>query len=73
MPPFLQTRLETGKVASPGCSNTMSTLLPLPVISQIALPNLRASLSQALYSGVFTLGSCPQQSNSLRLMTPLAP
>ncbi len=28
----------------------------LPVMSQIALPNLRASLTQSLYSGVFDLG-----------------
>ena len=34
----------------------MSTLLPLPVISQMALPNLRASLNQALYSGAVDLG-----------------
>ena len=37
---FLNTKDETGKVASPDCSNTMSTFLPLPVISQIALPKL---------------------------------
>ena len=73
MPPFLQTKTETGKVDSPGCSNTMSTLLPLPVMSQIALPNLRTSPNQALYSGVLTVGIWPQQLKSLRLMTPLAP
>ena len=42
----------------PGCSNTRSGLLPLPVISQIAAPNLRASLNQAAYSGVLTVGIC---------------
>ncbi len=73
MPPRFTTSAETGKVASPGCSNTMSTSLPLPVMSQIALPNLRASLVQALNSGEFTLGNWPQQSKSLRLITPLAP
>src|SRR6056297_1938557 len=73
IPPFLHTKVETGKVASPGCSNTMSTLLPLPVNSQIALPNLRASENQSWYSDVPTLGSCPQHLKSLRLITPLAP
>ncbi len=73
MPPRLTTSAETGKVASPGCSNTMSTSLPLPVMSQIALPNLRASLVHSLNSGELTFGSCPQQLKSLRLMTPLAP
>jgi hypothetical protein len=42
-------------------------------MSQIALPNLRASLTQASYSGVPTFGIWPQQLKSLRLMTPLAP
>ncbi len=42
-------------------------------MSQIALPNLRASLIQSLYSGVLTLGIWPQQLKSLRLITPLAP
>src|ERR1700749_3362797 len=73
MPPRLTTRHDTGKVDSPGCSNTMSTSLPLPVMSQIALPNLRASLVQASYSGVPTWGMAPQHLKSLRLMTPLAP
>src|SRR6056297_2782053 len=73
MPPFLQTRVETGNVLSPGCSNTMSTFTPLPVMSQIALPNLRASVNHSLYSGVLTVGIWPQQLKSLRLMTPLAP
>ncbi|OIQ67350.1 hypothetical protein GALL_510700 [mine drainage metagenome] len=73
MPPRFTTKTETGKVASPGCSNTISTLLLLPVISQIALPNLRVSLNHALYSGVFTVGIWPQQLKSLRLITPLAP
>src|SRR5688572_17325729 len=73
MPPRFTTRHETGKVASPGCSNTMSTSLPLPVMSQIALPNLRASLVQLSYSGVLTLGIWPQHLKSLRLTTPLAP
>src|SRR5665213_3650955 len=73
MPPRFTTRHETGKVDSPGCSNTMSTSLPLPVMSQIALPNLRASFVQASYSGVLTVGIWPQQLKSLRLMTPLAP
>ena len=41
MPPRLTTKQETGKVCSPGCSNTKSTSLPLPVIAQIALPNSR--------------------------------
>src|ERR1700747_3407995 len=72
MPPRLTTRHETGKVASPGCSNTRSTSR-LPVMSQIALPKRRASLTQASYSGVPTLGIAPQHLNSLRLMTPLAP
>ncbi len=30
MPPRFTIRLETGKVVSPGCSKTISTLLPLP-------------------------------------------
>src|SRR5680860_1215078 len=63
----------SGSVASPGCSNTLSTLTPLPVISQIALPKLRASFSQTSYSGVPTVGICPQHLKSLRLITPLAP
>ncbi|MND08579.1 hypothetical protein D3C83_313050 [compost metagenome] len=41
MPPRFTTKQETGKVASPGCSNTKSTSLPLPVTAQIALPNSR--------------------------------
>src|ERR1700750_2915784 len=73
MPPRFTTRHETGKVDSPGCSNTMSTSLPLPVMSQIALPNLRASLVQLSYSAVPTWGIAPQHLKSLRLMTPLAP
>ena len=43
MPPRLTTKQDTGKVCSPGCSKTKSTSLPLPVVSQIALPNLRHS------------------------------
>src|SRR5208282_1806379 len=62
-----------GKVDSPGCSNTKSTLLPLPVCSQIAAPNLRTSLNHSAYSGVLTLGICPQHLKPLRLMTPFAP
>src|SRR6201992_681588 len=73
MPPRFTTRQDTGNVDSPGCSNTISTSLPLPVISQIALPNLRASFVHASYSGVPTVGIWPQQLNSLRLMTPFAP
>src|SRR6187551_3808131 len=73
MPPRFTTKQETGKVDSPGCSNTESTFTPLPVISQIALPNLRTSLFQASYSGVPTVGIWPQQLKSLRLITPLAP
>ena len=42
-------------------------------MSQIALPNLRASFIHSLYSGVLTFGIWPQQLKSLRLMTPLAP
>src|SRR5580692_5415811 len=72
MPPRLTTRHDTGNVASPGCSNTMSTSR-LPVMSQIALPKRRASFTQVSYSGVPTLGIWPQHLNSLRLMTPLAP
>src|SRR5512135_1721034 len=72
MPPRLTTRHDTGNVASPGCSNTMSTSR-LPVMSQIALPKRRASLTHESYSGVPTLGIWPQHLNSLRLMTPLAP
>src|SRR6185503_11786934 len=72
MPPRFTTRHETGKVASPGCSNTISTSR-LPVIFQIALPKLRASLVHSLYSGVPTFGICPQHLNSLRLIAPLAP
>src|SRR3954451_7472504 len=72
MPPRLTTRQDTGNVDSPGCSNTISTSR-LPVISQIALPNWRASLSQTLYSGAFTLGIWPQHLNSVRLIAPLAP
>ena len=73
MPPRFTTKTEAGKVDSPGCSNTMSTLLPLPVVSQIAAPNLRTSLNQALYSSEFTVGIWPQQLKSLRFRTPLAP
>jgi hypothetical protein len=51
----------------------MSTFTPLPVMSQIALPKRRASFSQSLYSGLLTLGICPQQVKSLRLITPFAP
>src|SRR6516162_5904966 len=72
MPPRLTTRHDTGNVCSPGCSNTVSTSC-LPVISQIALPNLRASFTQASYSAVPTFGIWPQQLKSLRLMTPFAP
>src|SRR5271163_3883836 len=72
MPPRLTTRQETGNVASPGCSNTMSTSR-LPVMSQIALPKRRASLVQTSYSGVPTFGIWPQHLNSLLLITPLAP
>src|ERR1700720_2801401 len=72
MPPRLTTRHDTGNVASPGCSNTMSTSR-LPVMSQIALPKRRASLTQMSYSGVPTFGIAPQHLNSLRLITPLAP
>jgi hypothetical protein len=57
MPPRFTTKQDTGKVDSPGCSNTQSTFTPLPVISQIALPNFRASLFQASNSGVPTFGS----------------
>src|SRR5215510_8024314 len=73
MPPRFTTSTETGKVAAPGCSNTKSTLLPLPVISQMPAPNLRASLNQTSNSAVPTCGSSPQQLNFLRLMTPRAP
>src|SRR5476649_1379897 len=72
MPPRLTTIDDTGKVCSPGCSNTMSTSR-LPVMSQIALPKRRASLVQLLYSGVLTAGIWPQHLKSLRLITPLAP
>src|ERR1700749_1010714 len=72
MPPRLTTRHDTGNVASPGCSNTMSTSR-LPVMSQIALPKRRASLTQMSYSGVPTFGIAPQHLNALRLITPLAP
>ena len=37
----------------------MSTFTPLPVMSQIALPNLRASFSQVLYSGRVDRGQLP--------------
>lgn len=73
MPPRLTTKTKTGNVASPGCSKTKSTLTPLPVMSQIALPNLRTSLNQSLYSGALTLGFWPQHLKSLRFMTSLAP
>src|SRR5882724_232686 len=72
MPPRLTTRHDAGKVCSPGCSNTVSTSC-LPVMSQIALPNLRASLVQVSYSGVPTCGIAPQHLKSLRLTPPLAP
>ena len=73
MPPRFATMQETGKVASPGCSKTTSGSTPLPVMSQIALPNFRASFMNSLNSGEFTFGSWPQQLKSLRLMTPFAP
>ena len=41
MPPRFTMLHDTGKVCSPGCSNTKSTSLPLPVCSQMAAPNLR--------------------------------
>src|SRR5579862_1382338 len=72
MPPRLTTRQDTGNVASPGCSNTISTSR-LPVMSQIALPKRRSSFTQASYSGVPTFGIAPQHLNSQRLITPLAP
>src|ERR1700729_1477438 len=72
MPPRFTTKQETGKVCSPGCSKTVSTSF-FSVMFQIALPNLRASAMQPLYSGELTFGSWPQQLKSLRLMTPLAP
>src|ERR1700689_3128324 len=72
MPPRFTTRHDTGNVASPGCSNTMSTSR-LPVISHIALPKRRASFTQTSYSGVPTFGIAPQHLNLLRLITPLAP
>src|SRR5436190_23305036 len=72
IPPRLTTSVETGKVSSPGCSNTMSTSRLL-VSSQIALPNLRASLTQPSYSGELTFGMAPQQLYLVRLITPLAP
>jgi hypothetical protein len=49
MPPRFTISTETGNVDSPGCSKTKSTLLPLPVISQIAAPNLRALLNHVSY------------------------
>src|SRR4029078_13354577 len=73
MPPRLTTNSDTGSVDWPGCSKTKSTLLPLPVTSQMAAPNLRALLNQASYSGVPTFGNSPQQAKFLRLMTPRAP
>src|ERR1700744_347360 len=73
MPPRFTTRHETGNVDSPGCSNTISTSLPLLVMYQLALPNLRASFVHASYSGVLTVGIWPQHLKSLRLRTPLAP
>src|SRR4030042_5454073 len=73
MPPRFTTKQETGKVASPGCSNTQSTFTPLPVVSQIALPKPRTSFAQASCSGVPTFGICPQHLKLLRLITPLAP
>ena len=73
IPPVLHTKVETGKVVSPGCSNTISTFTPFPVMSQIALPNFLASANQSLNSGLLTVGNCPQQLKSFRLITPLAP
>ncbi len=73
MPPRFTTNTDTGNVDAPGCSNTKSTLLPLPVVSQIAAPNLRVSLTQPLYSGVPTSGISPQQLKFFRLTTPRAP
>src|SRR6476661_8642582 len=72
IPPRFATRHETGNVCSPGCSNTISTSR-LPVMSQIALPKRLASFVQVANSGEFTAGIWPQQVNSLRLITPLAP
>src|ERR1700685_497130 len=72
IPPRLTTRHDTGNVASPGCSNTMSTSC-LPVMSQIALPKRRASFTQMSYSGVPTFRIWTQHLNSLRLIPPLAP
>src|SRR4029078_10393954 len=73
MPPRFTRKQETGKVASPGCSNTLSTFTPLPVTSQIALPKARTSLFQPSYWDMPTVGIWPQHLNLLRLMTPLAP
>src|SRR5690242_20380351 len=73
IPPRFTTKTETGKVDSPGCSKTKSTLFPLPVCSQIAAPNFRTSLNHSLYSEEPTFGSCPQHLKFLRLMTPFAP
>ena len=63
MPPRLTTKTDTGNVASPGCSNTISTLLPLPVIAQIAAPSGKVTSVRlmpageeawGLFSAVFT-------------------
>ena len=51
MPPRFTTKQETGKVCSPGCSKTKSTSLPLPVMSQIALPNSRHFLHVVVVAG----------------------
>jgi len=69
MPPRFTTRHETGKVCSPGCSNTISTSR-LPVISQIALPNWRAFLQPRVVFGRVDRGHLAMKSCGLIGLKP---
>ncbi len=74
IPPVAQRKPEVGKVASPGCSNTMRGLVRSPSASQTALPKARAPLAHSPYAlASLVSGIGPQCLKSLRLMTPAAP
>ena len=60
IPPVSHINPDVGNVASPGCSNTILGFFLSPSISQIALPNARAPLIKAPYSGDAVSGIAPQ-------------
>ena len=61
---FLQTRKDIEKVALPVGLNTLSTILPLPVMSQLALPSLPTLENYALWASVLDVSNRPQQLQS---------